>query len=89
MDIKNDIKPISYVKAHAADVLKQVNETQRPIYITQNGEARGVLVDPLSYQNTQDALKLMKLISQSEKEIEAGEFSSQDKVFSKLKSKFG
>ena len=51
MDIKNDIKPISYVKTNAADMLKQVNETRNPIVITQNGKAKAVLLDTESYQD--------------------------------------
>jgi len=50
MKIKEDIRPISYVKAHAADILNQVNKTHRPIFVTQNGEAKAVLIDSDSYE---------------------------------------
>ncbi len=50
MKIKEDIRSISYIKANAADILKQVNKTHRPIYITQNGEAKAVLLDAESYE---------------------------------------
>ena len=50
MKIKEDIKPISYIKAHAADILNQVNKTRRPIFVTQNGEAKAVLQDIKEYE---------------------------------------
>ena len=63
MKIKDDIKPISYIKAHAADILNQVNKTRRPIFVTQNGEAKAVLLDSESYENMKDALGLCRIIS--------------------------
>lgn len=48
MNLESDIRSISYVKSNAADMLKHVNETHNPLVITQNGEARGVLLDPRS-----------------------------------------
>jgi prevent-host-death family protein len=88
MNLVQDIKPISYIKAHASEVLSQINETHRPIFITQNGEAKAVIVDPESYQSMQDSLKILKLLSQSEKEYEDGEYETQTKFFSKLNSKY-
>ena len=57
-----NIKPISYIKANAAKVLDHVNETRAPYIVTQNGEARGVIVDVETFQTMQDALKLFKHI---------------------------
>ena len=45
MNLRTSIRPISYIKTHAAEMLKQINDTQNPIVITQNGEAKGVLLD--------------------------------------------
>jgi prevent-host-death family protein len=56
MDIPSDIKPVTYLKAKAADLLEQINETHRPVIITQNGEPKAVLQDPQSYQNMRNAL---------------------------------
>ena len=69
MNLRSDIRPISYVKSNAAEMLRQVNDTHNPILITQNGEARAVLLDTETYQEMKDALGLMKLISQGEKDI--------------------
>ena len=63
MNNKKDIHSITYLKTNASDVLQQVNETQRPVIITQNGEPRGVLQDARSYENMKNALGLMKAIS--------------------------
>lgn len=88
MNIKKDIRPISYIKAHAADILTQVNNTRRPIYVTQNGEAVAVLLDTESYQNMQKALGLLKLISLGEKDIRNKKLIHQDDVFNRIEKKF-
>jgi len=79
-----DIKPVTYLKSQAADILKQVNETHRPIVITQNGEPKAVLQDPESYENMRNAIGILKLISQGEDDIRNGNIISQDDVFSSL-----
>jgi len=88
MNIKEDIRPISYVKAHAADILTQVNDTKRPIYVTQNGEAVAVLLDTESFQNMQKALGFLKIISLGEKDIRNKKLISQDDVFNRIEKKF-
>jgi prevent-host-death family protein len=81
MNISRDIKPVTYLKSKAADLLKQINETHRPVIITQNGEPRAVLQDPKSYENMRNAIGLLKLISQGEDEIRKGRSKSQQDVF--------
>ena len=87
MNIKEDIRPISYIKSHAADVLNQVNETHRPIYVTQNGEAKAVLIDTESYENMNKALGILKLIALGEKDILEKKYTNQEDVFSKIESR--
>jgi prevent-host-death family protein len=84
MDISRDIKPVTYLKSRTADLLKQINETHRPVVITQNGEPRAVLQDPESYQNMRNAIGILKLISQGEDEIRRGKSKSQQDVFGKI-----
>jgi len=84
MKISMDIKPVTYLKSQTADILKQVNETHRPIVITQNGEPKAVLQDPESYENMRNAIGILKLISQGEEDIRNGNFISQEDVFSGL-----
>lgn len=88
MKAKNDIKPISYIKANAAEILNQVNETRSPVYITQNGVARGVVIDPETYDNLNDTLMLLKIISLGEKDIRDGNMEDSDIVFKRIEKKF-
>jgi len=87
MLLSEDIKPISYLKAKTADIISSVNETQRTIIITQNGEAKAVIQDIKSYENLQKTLNLLKLIIQSENDIEKNNTISQDELFNTLEKK--
>jgi prevent-host-death family protein len=86
MNILKDIKPITYLKSKAADLLKQINETHRPIIITQNGEPRAVLQDPVSYDNMRNAIGILKLISQGEEDIKNGKSKLQRDVFAEIEN---
>ena len=88
MNIKDDIKPISYLKSHAAEILKKINTNHRPIIITQNGEAKGVFIDTESYQNLKNTISMMKLIILAENDSARGEVTPQEDVFKKLDKKF-
>jgi len=87
--ISTDIKPVTYLKSRAKDMLKQVNETHRPIIITQNGEPKAVLQDTESYENMRKAIGILKLVSLGEEEIRSGNSKSQDNVFSDLEKLAG
>jgi len=89
MSMVDDIRPITYLKSRAADLLKQVNETHRPVIITQNGEPRAVLQDPESYESMREALGLLKLISQGEEDIRKGKITPQEEVFSRIEKVIG
>ena len=84
MVIKNEIKPITQLKAKAPELLKQINETHRPIIITQNGEPKAVLLDPESYENMRNAIGILKLLTQGEEDIQKGGIRSQQEVFSDI-----
>jgi prevent-host-death family protein len=81
MNISKDIKPITYLKSKAPDLLKQINETHRPVIITQNGEPRAVLQDPESYENMRNAIGILKLISQGEQDVKDAKAKPQEEVF--------
>ncbi len=85
----SDIKPITYMKTHAAELVDSVNEKRSPVVITQNGEPRAVVMDIESYQQTQDALILLKLISQSEDARRKKRWLSQEQMEEKLRKRFG
>ncbi|MDO5623673.1 MAG: type II toxin-antitoxin system Phd/YefM family antitoxin [Pseudomonadota bacterium] len=67
------IKPISYLKAHAAEVLADLAAQREPLVITQNGEARAVLQDMASYHETQETLALLKILALGQQAVQAGQ----------------
>ena len=85
MKISTDIRPVSYLKSRAKDMLDQVNETHRPIVITQNGEPKAVLQDTESYEHMRNAIGILKLVSLGEENINEGKSKSQDDVFAGIK----
>ena len=87
MNIREDIKSITYLKSRAADLLKQINSTHRPVVITQNGEPKAVLQDPESYENMRNAFGLLKLISQGEEDLKEGRSKFQEDVFANIENK--
>jgi prevent-host-death family protein len=89
INLKEDIKPISYIKTNAADMLDYINDHKNPIIVTQHGEARGVLLDVESYQNMINALSIMKLLQVSEKSIQDGKVYDNEEVFSSLRKRIG
>ena len=89
MEIVNDIKPVTYLKSRAADVLKYINETHRPMIITQNGEAKAVIQDPKSYQDMRNALAIMKLLSFAEEDIRNGNLHNEEDVFNSVEELLG
>lgn len=84
MNITSDIKPITYLKSQAANLLNQINETHRPVIITQNGEPRAVLQDPESYENMRNAIGLLKLLSAGEADIRQGRTIEQKDMFDEI-----
>ena len=89
VNLKQDVKPISYIKTNAAEMMDYINDHKNPIIITQHGEAKGVFLDIESYQDMINALSLMKLLQFSEKAINEGKVYDNDQVFSKLRKKIG
>lgn len=87
MNITKDIKSVTYLKSRAADLLEQINDTHRPIIITQNGEPRAILQDPQTYEHMRNTIGLLKLISQGEKNIKSGKVKTQREVFDNIEKK--
>jgi prevent-host-death family protein len=79
------IKPISYVKAHAAELLGRIAAEREPIVITQNGEARAVLVDVHSYEQTQETIAMLQILTHGKKQVEAGQTYPLDEVIAKIR----
>ena len=87
MNITKDIKSVTYLKSQAACLLEQINNTHRPVIITQNGEPRAILQDPQSYEHMRNAIGLLKLISQGEKDIKSRKVKTQSEVFDNIEKK--
>ena len=87
MKLMEDIRPVTYLKNRAADLLKQVNDTRRPVVITQNGVAKAVLQDPQSYERMHKAIAMIQLIAQSERSYEEGRVMDQETVFADVLDK--
>lgn len=87
MKYSEQIKPISYLKAHAADVVRELSERKEPMIITQNGEARLVVQDVESYEQTQEALALLKVLALGNEQIEGGRVVSAEKAFRQLRNR--
>jgi len=87
MNISSDIRPVTYLKSRTADLLKQINDTHRPVIITQNGEPRAVIQDPQSYEDMRNALGILKLVSMGEEDIKNGNIIEQDVVFKNMEEK--
>ena len=84
MKIKEDIKSISYLKSRSAELLAQINETHRPVIITQNGEPRAVIQDAESYEKMVKSLNLMKILAHSERDIQEGNTVKQEILFKQI-----
>ena len=89
LNLANDIKPISYIKSHTAEMIRQVGDKKNPIVITQNGEAKAVILDIDSYQNLVNAVNLMKIISIGDRDIKNGNIVSHEDVKKRIEKIFG
>jgi len=85
--LQDAIKPISYLKANAAQVLADLEERREPLVITQNGEARAVLQDVASFEETQQTLALLKILALGTQDVEAGRVKPAAQVLARLRAK--
>ena len=87
MHFSSQIKPISYVKAHAAEVLHELAETRQPLVITQNGLPAAILQDLASYEADQEALALLKMLAMSERKVAEGKVHSLKEAVARVRAK--
>ena len=87
MRYSSQVKPISYLKANAAEVLTHLAEQREPMVITQNGEAKAVLQDVASFEETQEALALLKILALGNQDMAAGKVKSVADVVARLRAK--
>jgi prevent-host-death family protein len=87
MRYSSQVKPISYLKANAAEVLTQLAEQREPLIITQNGEAKAVLQDLASYEETQETLALLKILALGNQDVTAGKIKPVADVIARIRTK--
>lgn len=84
MKLSSQIKPISYLKSHTAEIVKTITESREPLVITQNGEAKLVVMDVKSFEEQEDTMALLKLLAMGNREIDEGRFKNAEDVFAEL-----
>ena len=87
MRFSTQVKPISYLKANAAEVLLQLRESREAMVITQNGEAKAVLQDVASYEETQETMALLKILALGQREVEAGLVEPVGAAFKRIRAR--
>ena len=86
MQLHSDIKPISWVKDNARQMIESVSESGNPMIITQHGEARAVVVSVREYDEMQQSLALLRMLADSSMDVEAGRLRDADEVFADLRT---
>jgi prevent-host-death family protein len=87
MKLSSQIKPISYLKAHAAEIVRKLGEQREPLVITQNGEAKVVIQDIESYEQTQETMSLLKILALGTRQIGEGKVQPAEDVIKRLRER--
>lgn len=87
MKLSESVKPISYFKAHASEIIRQISDKRQPVVITQNGEAKAIIQDIVQYEQTQESLAMLKMLAQSRNSLKKGDYRPVADVFNDLKKK--
>ena len=87
MKLSSQIKPISYLKAHAAEIIRTLGDRREPLIITQNGEAKVVVQDIDSYEQTQETVALLKILAVGNAQVESGRMQSAAEVIARLRER--
>lgn len=87
MPLSNQIKPISYLKAHASEIVRNIGKQREPLIITQNGKAKAVVQDIESYEQTQETMALLKILALGTRQIEEGKAHPVAAVIKRLRKR--
>jgi prevent-host-death family protein len=85
MKLSRQVKPITYLKTHTAEIVRTIGERKEPLIITQNGEAKLVVQDIESYEETEETLALLKILALGTRQVEAGKTQSAADVIKRLR----
>ncbi len=80
MRLTGQVRSISYLKAHAAELLRDLVVTQAPLFVTQNGEVKAVLIDISTFDQMQETAALLKLLSLADRQIGEGLLEPADEA---------
>ena len=86
MKYSTQVKPISYLKSHTAEIVATLTETREPMLITQNGEAKLVVMDVRSFEEQEQAMALLQLLAGGRKDIEEGRVIPATDVFAQIQA---
>lgn len=87
MKLSTHIKPISYLKAHASEIIRNINKHAEPLIITQNGEAKVVVQDIATYEQTQETMALLKILALGNRQIEDGNVKPAAEAIQRLRER--
>jgi prevent-host-death family protein len=89
MRLSGQIKPISYLKAHAAEIVRNLHEQRSPLIITQNGEAKAVIQDIESYERAQETMAFLRMLALGNRQIEEGRVEPASNVIKRIRQRRG
>lgn len=87
MKTSEAVKPISYLKAHASEIIRDITDSNKTLVITQNGEAKAILQDIKKYEQIQDSLALLKILALSSKSLKNKDYKSVSESFSSVRNR--
>lgn len=87
MKLSSQIKPISYLKAHAAEIVRGLGDKREPLIITQNGQAKAVVQDIETYEQTQETMALLKILALGNRQIEEGSIQSAASIMKRIRQR--
>jgi prevent-host-death family protein len=87
MKLSEAVKPISYLKAHASEIVRDISDNRKTYVITQNGEAKAVVQDVAAYEQTQETLALLKMLAQSARSMAEGRHKPVARAFKDIRSR--
>lgn len=87
MKLAQQVRPISYLKAHAPEIVRSLAENREPVVLTVHGEAKAVLQDIAHYEETQETLALLKVLALTNKQVEAGKVYPASEAFKRVRQR--
>lgn len=87
MKFSSHIKPVSYLKAHVSEIIRQLGEHHQPLIITQNGEAKAIMQDIQSYEQQQETMALLKILALGNRQVEKGNVQPASKAFKSIRQR--